>query len=35
MRGVFSVDKTLHTNKEEVYQYKFTARDVLDRSMGL
>ena len=29
MRSVLSVDKTLHTNKEKVYGYKVTARDVL------
>ena len=29
MRSVLSVDKTPHTNKEEVYRYKVTARAVL------
>ena len=29
MRSVLSADKTPHTNKEEVYRYKVTARDVL------
>ena len=29
MKRVLSVDKTLYTNKEEVYQYKVTACDVL------
>ena len=29
MRSVLSADKTLHTNKKELYQYKVTARDVL------
>ena len=29
MRSVLSADKTPHTNKEEVYRYKATARDVL------
>ena len=29
MRSVSSADKTLNTNKEEVYQYKVTAHDVL------
>ena len=27
MRSVLSADKTPHTNKEEVYQYKVTACD--------
>ena len=29
MRGVLSADKTTHTNKEDVFRYKVTARDVL------
>ena len=29
MRSVLSADKKMHTNKEEVYRYKVTARDVL------
>ena len=29
MRSVLSADKTPHTNKEEVYRYEVTARDVL------
>ena len=29
VRSVLSADKTLHTNKEEVYPYKVIARDVL------
>ena len=29
MRSVLSADKTPHTNKEEVYRYKVTARDIL------
>ena len=29
MTSVLSADKTLHTNKEEVYRYKVTTRDVL------
>ena len=29
MRSVLLADKTPHTNKEEVYRYKVTARDVL------
>ena len=29
MRSVLSADKIPHTNKEEVYRYKGTARDVL------
>ena len=29
MRSVSSADKIPHTNKEEVYRYKVTARDVL------
>ena len=29
MRSILSADKTPHTNKEEVYRYKVTARDVL------
>ena len=29
MRSFLLADKTLHTNKEEVYRYKVTARDVL------
>ena len=29
MRSVLSADKTPYTNKEEVYLYKVTARDVL------
>ena len=29
MRSVLSADKTPYTNKEEVYRYKVTARDVL------
>ena len=29
LMSVLSVDKTLHTNKEKVYGYKVTARDVL------
>ena len=29
MRSVLSADKTPHTNKEKVYRYKDTARDVL------
>ena len=29
MRSVLSVDKTKHTNKEEIGQYEVTARDVL------
>ena len=29
MRSVLSADKIPHTNKEEVYRYKVTARDVL------
>ena len=28
-RSVLSADKTQHTNKEEVYRYKVTARGVL------
>ena len=28
-RSVLSADKTPHTNKEEVYRYKVTVRDVL------
>ena len=34
MRSVLSVDKTPHTNKEEVYRYKVTARDVLSTIIG-
>ena len=29
MRSVLPADKTPKTNKEEVYRYKITARDVL------
>ena len=29
MRSVLSADITPHTNKEEVYRYKVTPRDVL------
>ena len=29
IRSVLPVDKTPHSNKEEVYRYKVTARDVL------
>ena len=29
IRSVLSADKTPHTNEEEVYRYKVTARDVL------
>ena len=29
MRSVSSADKIPHTNKEEVYRYKVTVRDVL------
>ena len=29
MTSVLSANKTLHTNKEEVYRYKVTSRDVL------
>ena len=40
MRSVLSADKTPHTNEEEVYRYKVTARDILiyrpfDRTMNL
>ena len=29
MRSVLSADKPPHTDKEEVYRYKVTSRDVL------